>query len=693
MGNESSISGKEIGIMRIKKNDLFIGIYIMCAILFFIISIPSGLLDVLLAFNIAIAFIILFNALYAKEVLDMASFPTILLFTTLFRISLNVSSTKLILTNGDAGKVVETFGEFVGGGTLVIGIIIFIILIIVQFVVINKGSERVAEVTARFTLDAMAGKQMAIDSDLNTGAITDKEAAERRKKLQQENSFFGSMDGATKYVKGDATAGLIITGINLVGGIIMGMMYGGLSINEALQKYTILTIGDGLCSQIPSLLISLSTGILVTKSSSEGELGDEMVGQLFSIDRVLLMVGVALAALGILTPLPIYIFVPFGLVLVILSQKVKAKAGEAKIEEEVEKEETEAQEIRKPENVVSLLNVDPIELEFGYGIIPLADVNQGGDLLDRVVMIRRQIALELGAVVPIIRLRDNIQLNPNQYIIKIKGIQVSEGEILFDHYMAMNPGYVEEEITGIPTFEPSFHLPAIWITEGQRERAESLGYTVVDPPSIIATHLTEVIRQHIAELLTRQDVQNLINNIKDNNSALVDELVPKLLSIGEIQKVLQNLLSEGISIRDLVTIFETLADHASVTRDTDILTEYVRQSLKRAISGKYFSPNEVTNVITLDPAVEQEIMGAVKNTEQGSYLALDPERVKKIIGSLTEQLKKLEDMGRNPIVITSPIVRLYFKKLASDYFKDIIVISYNEVESNVELQSVGMVTA
>ena len=678
--------------MRIKKNDLFIGIYIMCAILFFIISIPSGLLDVLLAFNIAVAFIILFNALYAKEVLDMASFPTILLFTTLFRISLNVSSTKLILTNGDAGKVVETFGEFVGGGNLVIGIIIFIILIIVQFVVINKGSERVAEVTARFTLDAMAGKQMAIDSDLNTGAITDKEAAERRKKLQQENSFFGSMDGATKYVKGDATAGLI-TGINLVGGIIMGMMYGGLSINEALQKYTILTIGDGLCSQIPSLLISLSTGILVTKSSSEGELGDEMVGQLFSIDRVLLMVGVALAALGILTPLPIYIFVPFGLVLVILSQKVKAKAGEAKIEEEVEKEETEAQEIRKPENVVSLLNVDPIELEFGYGIIPLADVNQGGDLLDRVVMIRRQIALELGAVVPIIRLRDNIQLNPNQYIIKIKGIQVSEGEILFDHYMAMNPGYVEEEITGIPTFEPSFHLPAIWITEGQRERAESLGYTVVDPPSIIATHLTEVIRQHIAELLTRQDVQNLINNIKDNNSALVDELVPKLLSIGEIQKVLQNLLSEGISIRDLVTIFETLADHASVTRDTDILTEYVRQSLKRAISNKYFPSDETTSVVTLDPAVEQEIMGAVKNTEQGSYLALDPERVKKIIGSLTEQLKKLEDMGRNPIVITSPIVRLYFKKLASDYFKDIIVISYNEVESNVELQSVGMVTA
>ena len=679
--------------MKIKKNDLFIGIYLLAAVLFFIISIPSWLLDILLAINILVAMVVLFNSLFAKEVLDMASFPTMLLFTTIFRISLNVSSTKLILKNGDAGKVVDTFGKFVGGGNLVIGIIIFIILIIVQFIVINKGSERVAEVTARFTLDAMAGKQMAIDSDLNTGAITDKEAAERRKKLQQENSFFVSMDGATKYVKGDATAGLIITGINLVGGIVMGMVYGGLSINDALSKYTILTIGDGLSSQIPSLLISLATGILVTKASSDGELGDEIVGQLFSMDRVLIMVGAALSVLGILTPLPWYIFVPLGAALIFYGRKLGTKAGEAKIEESAEQEENEAQEIRKPENVVSLLNVDPIELEFGYGIIPLADVNQGGDLLDRVVMIRRQIALELGAVVPIIRLRDNIQLNPNQYVIKIKGIQVSEGEILFDHYMAMNPGYVEEEITGIPTFEPSFHLPAIWITESQRERAESLGYTVVDPPSIIATHLTEVIRQHIAELLTRQDVQNLINNIKDNNSTLIDELVPKLMGIGEIQKVLQNLLEEGISIRDLVTILETLADHAAVTRDPDILTEYARQGLKRAISSKYFTVGEVTNVVTVDPAIEQEIMNSVKNTEQGSYLSLDPERSKKIVEALGNELKKLEDMGKNPIVITSPIVRMYFRNLAKDYYKDIIVISYNEVESNVELQSVGMVTA
>ena len=679
--------------MNIRKTDLFIGIYILAAVIFMIVSIPSWLLDILVALNISVAMIILFNALFAKEVLDMSAFPTMILFTTIFRISLNISSTKLLLKTGNPGKVISTFGSFVGGGDIIIGAIVFILITVVQFVVINKGSERVSEVTARFTLDAMPGKQMAIDSDLNAGAITDKEAAVRRKKLQQENAFFGSMDGANKYVKGDATAGLIITGVNLVGGILMAVLRQGMDINEALNTYTILTIGDGLCSQIPSLLISLSNGIIVTKASSEEGLSDTLVQELFSLDKVLLMVGAAMVFIGVFTPLPIYIFVPIGIVLIIVSRNVGKTAGEQAIEEEVQSEEDAAQEIRRPENVVSLLNVDPIELEFGYGIIPLADVNQGGDLLDRVVMIRRQIALELGAVVPIIRLRDNIQLNPNQYIIKIKGIQVSEGEILFDHYMAMNPGYVEEEITGIPTFEPSFHLPAIWITESQRERAESLGYTVVDPPSIIATHLTEVIRQHIAELLTRQDVQNLINNIKDNNQALIDELVPKLIGIGEIQKVLQNLLSEGISIRDLVTIFETLADHAAVTRDTDILTEYVRQSLKRAISGKYFPPNEVTNVITLDPKVEQEIMAAVKNTEQGAYLSLDPARTKAIMDSLGEELKKLEDMGKNPIVITSPIVRLYFKKLASDYYKDIIVISYNEVESNVELQSVGMVTA
>ena len=674
------------------KSDIALGAFILIPILCLIIPVPLFLLDILFGLNIALSMIILFNALFSKEPLDMSSFPTLLLLTTLFRLALNVSSTRNILLYGEAGNVVNTFGNFVGGGNLVVGGIVFLVLIIMQLLVINKGSERVSEVTARFTLDAMPGKQMAIDADLNTGAITDEEARKRREKIQQESAFFGSMDGATKYVKGDATAGLIITVLNFVGGIAIGVLMNGADFSTALQTYSILTIGDGLTSQIPSLMISLATGILVTKSSKEADIGNILQKQLFSTPKVMNIVGIALIGLGIFTPLNIVIFVGYGILFIITGRMMSAELEMAETEESVSEEEESAEEIRRPENVNSLLQVDAIELEFGYGIIPLADVNQGGDLLDRVVMIRRQIALELGCVVPMIRLRDNIQLNPNQYLIKIKGVPVSEGEILFDHYMAMNPGYVEEEISGIPTFEPSFHLPAIWITESQRERAESLGYTVVDPPSIIATHLTEIIRTHLADLLTRQDVQNLINNVKDANETLISELVPKMLSVGEIEKVLQNLLAEGISIRDLVTIFETLADYATTTHDTDVLTEYVRQSLKRAISNQYFFSNEITSVITLDPKVEQEIMNAVKQTEQGSYLALDPEYTQKLMISLKEEMSKLEELGRTPIIITSPIVRMYFKRLTEEQFKNLHVLSYNEIDSDVELQSVGMVT-
>ena len=675
-----------------KRQDIFLGLYILVPVVFLIVPIPTLLLDILILFNIGIALVILFNALFSKEALNMSIFPTLLLMTTLFRMSLNVSSTRNILLHGYAGNVVETFGQFVGGGNLVVGMVIFFILIIIQFIVINKGSERVSEVTARFTLDAMPGKQMAIDADLNTGAIDDAEAKRRREKIQDESTFFGAMDGATKYVKGDATAGLIITAINLVGGIVLGVVVQGAEISDALSKYTILTIGDGLVSQIPSLLISLSTGIIVTKASKESDLGNVLIRQLFSIPKVLYIVGLTMAFLGICTPLNTLLCLIYAVLFIAAGRAIQANVEEAEIEDEVETEEQSAEEIRRPENVVSLLQVDPIELEFGYGIIPLADVNQGGDLLDRVVMIRRQIALELGCVVPMIRLRDNIQLKPNQYVIKIKGVPVSEGEILFDHYMAMNPGYVEEEITGIPTFEPSFHLPAIWITESQRERAESLGYTVVDPPSIIATHLTEVIRNNLNELLTRQDVQNLINNIQEANTTLISELVPKLLSVGEIQKVLQNLLEEGISIRDLVTIFETLADNAATTRDTDVLTEYVRQSLKRAISNKYFPANEMTSVVTLDPKIEQEIMSSVKQTEQGAYINLAPEKTQDILNSVKEEVDKMEELGKNPIIVTSPIVRMYFKKITSEQFKDLIVVSYNEIDTDVELQSIGMVT-
>ncbi|MCI8750772.1 MAG: flagellar biosynthesis protein FlhA [Lachnospiraceae bacterium] len=675
-----------------KKQDLFLGLYILLPVVFLIVPMPTVLLDILILFNICVALIILFNALFSKEAVAMSSFPTLLLMTTLFRMSLNVSSTRNILLTGYAGNVVETFGQFVGGGNLVIGIIIFMILVIVQFVVINKGSERVSEVTARFTLDAMPGKQMAIDADLNTGAIDDEEAKKRRDKIQAESSFFGAMDGATKYVKGDATAGLIISVVNFAGGLVLGVVLQGLELMDAVSKYTILTIGDGLVSQIPSLLISLSTGILVTKASKDADLGNVLIKELFAIPKVLYIVGGTMAFLGIATPLSTVLCLIYAILFIIAGRAVESAIEEVNIEDEVGEEEESAEEIRRPENVVSLLQVDPIELEFGYGIIPLADVNQGGDLLDRVVMIRRQIALELGCVVPMIRLRDNIQLNPNQYLIKIKGVPISEGEILFDHYMAMNPGYVEEEITGIPTFEPSFHLPAIWITESQRERAESLGYTVVDPPSIIATHLTEVVRSNIDELLTRQDVQNLINNVQEANSTLIADLVPKLLNVGEIQKVLQNLLKEGISIRDLVTIFETLADNAMTTRDTDVLTEYVRQSLKRAISNKYFPSNEMTSVVTLDPKIEQEIMGSVKQTEQGAYINLAPEKMQEILNSVKDEVDKMEELGKNPIIVTSPIVRMYFKKITSEQFRDLTVISYNEIAPDVELQSIGMVT-
>lgn len=673
--------------------DYGVALYLVAAIMMLLIPMDKLLMDILLSVDMAIAFAVLFTAMFSKEVLDMSYFPTILLFTTIFRIALNVSSTRLILTTGDPGKVIQVFGQFVGGGNLVIGVIIYIIILIVQLIVINKGSERVAEVTARFTLDAMPGKQMAIDADLNTGAIDDAEAKRRRNKLQEEASFFGSMDGASKYVKGDTAAGLIITVINIVGGLIMGIVAAGMSLQDAMQHYTILTIGDGLVGAIPSLMISMATGILVTKGAHEADFGRELIGQVFGVTKSMYLVGGVLTGLGILTPLPTITYVGIGVVFIIAARVSQQAVEESKIEEMVQEDEVQAEAVRKPENVNTLLQVDPIELEFGYGIIPLADVNQGGDLLDRVVMIRRQIALELGTVVPIIRLRDNIQLNPNQYIIKIKGIQISEGEILFDHYMAMNPGSVEEEITGIPTFEPSFHLPAIWITESQRERAESYGYTVVDPPSIIATHLTEVIREHIAELLTRQDVQNLVNNLKEGNQALADELVPKLMSLGEIEKVLQNLLREGISIRDLVTIFETLADYAPSTHDTDVLTEYVRQSLKRAISTKYFSTEETTSVVTLDPKLEQQIMDSVKQTENGAYLTMDPEKTKQIIHSTEVETKKLEDAGKPMIVMTSPIVRMYFKKMTQDYFKDLVVVSYNEVEPQIELQSVGMITA
>jgi len=678
-----------------KMQESIIGIFIVAIVVCIVIPLPTPLIDLLLMINIAISLLILLNALYAKEALEISLFPTILLVTTLFRLTLSISTTRLILGEAYAGEVIQVFGEFVARGNIVLGVIVFAIITIVNLMVITKGSGRVAEVTARFTLDAMPGKQMAIDADLNSGLIDEEGAKTRRKKIQDEASFYGAMDGAAKFVSGDAKAGILIIFIDLVAGVAMGMtgLATGTSMpfGDAINLFTLLMIGDGLVSQIPALLISVATGLIVTKATADGNISTQVAGQIFARPMIIYIAGGALALMGVATPLPTFIFVPGGLALMYIGYRRNRGQQIEAIEEEVTAEDEEAQEIRRPENVVSLLNVDPILLIFGYGLIPLVDTNQGGDLLDRVVMIRRQIALELGAVVPIIRLRDDIKLSPNQYKILIKGVEVAAGDIMFDHYMAMNPGYVEEEIDGIETVEPYLGLPALWISEGQRERAEALGYTVVDPPAIIATHLTEIIRSYLHELLSRQDVQSLINNVKEAHSTLVEELVPKQMSIGEIQKVLANLLREGISIRDLVTVLETLADYAPMTRDTDMLTEYVRQALRRAISNKYFE-GEANNVITLDPGLEQQIMGSVQQTDQGSYLALDPNTTQKIFDSLNTEISKLTSMGLQPIILTSPIVRIYFKRLVEQIAPNLVVLSYNELDPNAEIQSIGMVS-
>lgn len=672
-----------------RARDISLPVIIVAIVLAFIIPLPSAVIDVLLAVNIMVSVIILLNTIYMREALQMSIFPSLLVITTLFRLALNVSTTRLIIGRGEAGGVIEGFGRFVGGNDLVVGFIIFIVITLVNFMVITRGAERVAEVAARFTLDAMPGKQMAIDADLNSGLIDEAEAKERRKKIQKEADFYGSMDGASKFVKNDAIMGIVITVLNIVGGIIMGMVTRGESIQEALQTYAILTIGDGLVSQIPALMISTSTSFIVTRAASESDMGTDFLKQVFSNPKVLYIASALSFILAFF--LPTIPFLILATVLAFLGYTLSRQQIAEQKQQEVQIEETEVEEIRKPENVVSLLQVDPIEVEFGYGIIPLADVNQGGDLLDRVVMIRRQLALELGMIVPIIRLRDNIQLAPNEYQIKVKGVDVARGELMLDRYMAMDPGLAEEEIDGIKTTEPAFGLPATWITEDQRDRAEMLGYTVVDPPSVIATHLTEVIKKYAHELTGRQEVQALLDNVKQNYPVIVEELIPKLMTVGEIQKVLANLLKEGVSIRDMVTILEALADYAPVTNDTDMLTEYVRQRLGRAISRRFFS-DQNTSVITLDPKLEQLMLDSLQKTETGTYLTLEPGVTNQILGSLSRQVHKLVQLGKQPIVLASPVVRLYFRKLADQAIPGIVVLSYNELDPELEIQSAGVVS-
>jgi flagellar biosynthesis protein FlhA len=674
----------------IKYSDVLVALAIITIVVMMIIPLPAVILDLLLTLNITMSLIVVMVAVYNVEPLDFSVFPSLLLITTLFRLALNVSSTRLILLNGYAGEVIMSFGNFVVGGNAIVGFIMFVILIIIQFIVITRGAERVAEVAARFTLDAMPGKQMSIDADLNAGLIQDSEAKARRVKIQREADFFGAMDGASKFVKGDAIAAIIIIVINIVGGFIIGMVQLNMSVTQALQQYTLLTVGEGLVNQIPALLISTATGLVVTRAASSASLGQDLASQILSNEKVFFIVSGVLMLFAIVPGLPGIPFLILSVFLFGIGYVLHSSKKNVAQEEVSKQEERELEDVRKPENIISLLHVDPMELEIGYSLIPLVDVGQGGDLLDRVVMIRRQCALELGLVVPTIRIRDNIQLKPSVYVIKLKGVEIARGELLLEHYMAMNPGTVYEEISGIPTEEPAFGLPALWIQEGDREKAELAGYTVVDTVSVLATHLTEVIKGHAAEILGRQEVQTLVEAIKEKNPAVVDELVPNLLSYGEIQKVLANLLRERISIRDMVTILETLADYAGLTKDTEVLNEYVRHALSRNICNSFVINNTLT-CLTVDPKLESTISGAVQRTEQGSFVALDPKTMQAFVSCLTAEIPKLTNLGYQPIVLTSPAVRRYFHKLTERVAPNLIVLSYAEIEPKVEIQTLGMV--
>ena len=674
-----------------KKADITIALLIL-TILFIMIFPPSTvLMDFILIINVAICIIILLFSLYVKDPVDFSVFPTILLFITLFRLALNLSTTRLILGNqGDAGRVIRTFGEVVVGGNIAVGVIAFLIILIVQFMVITKGAERVAEVCARFTLDAMPGKQMAIDADLNSGLIDEDMARQRREKIQHEADFHGAMDGASKFIKGDAIAGLLITFVNIIGGIIIGMLTMDQDIGTILKTFTLATIGDGLITQIPALLVSTASGIIITRSGRNVTFGSEMASQILAQPQALVMGGVLIIIISFVPGLPMIPMWIVASVLIIGGYVVHSRHQKAAVVEEQEVEEVTAEEKRKPESVTALLQVDPIELEFGYGIVPMADVSQGGDLLDRVVMIRRQCALDMGIIVPAIRLRDNIQLAANAYSIKIKGVEIAKGEVMADHLLALSSGDVEEEIYGIQTIEPTFGLPALWIPKGDREEAELLGYSTVDPPSVIATHLTEIIKRYGHELLNRQQVQTLTDNLKKTQPALVDEVVPKLFSLGEVQKILSNLLSENVPIRDMATIIETLGDYGSATRDTDLLTEYVRQALRRSIS-KRFIPENVAYAITLDPSLEQLIIDSTKQSEHGAYLAIEPVQAHSIFDKLRAIIGNMKNRGKTPVVLTSPLVRRQFRKIAEQVSPELAVLSYNEIENSVEVYSEGII--
>ncbi len=675
-------------------------VFVILAIFLIIIPLPTWLLDMLFVVNIALSLVILLFTMYIKEPLEFSIFPSMLLITTIFRLGLNISSTRLILMNqGNAGQIVASFGQFVMGGNAVIGFIVFILITVVQMLVVTKGAERVAEVTARFTLDAMPGKQMAIDADLNSGIITEDEAKIRRQKIQRESDFFGAMDGASKFVKGDATFSIVAAIVNLLGGAVMGLVFDGMEFMDVLNVYSLATVGDGLCSQVPALFISTSMGMIVTRSASEDTLNSDIKNQMSAQPLVMLIAGGVMLVMMLIPGFPkVQLFVlgaaliALGVVLMRTQKEAAIRTDAAVQEMEANREALSEMEYYKDiDNVYKLLNVEPIEMEFGYSLIPLADENSGGTLIERVVIFRKQFAMDMGMVFPSVRMTDNQHINPNQYVIKIKGEIVAHAEILMDHYLALDSGSVTKEVDGIDTVEPAFNIPAKWISEQNKLRAEIAGYTLIDPTSVIITHLSEIIKNYSHELLSRQDVKTMLDKLKHTNPTIVEDIVPNIVSPAYLQKVLCLLLKEGVPIRDLQTILETIADNQHNMKDVDITTEYVRQALKRTITRRFSDGGQI-RVLTLDTETENKIVASVKKSEQGSYLAMDPQTIQMLIASLNEQIDKVKDVVPMPIVLTSPIVRIYFKKLIDQFIPNVTVLSFSEIDNSVQIQAVGNVT-
>lgn len=679
-------------------------VFVILVVALIIIPLPTFLLDFAFVFNISISLMILLISIYIKDALEFSVFPSILLLTTLFRLGLNISSTRKILSNGgNAGKVVETFGNFVLGGNVVVGFIVFIIIVIVQFLVITKGAERVAEVSARFTLDAMPGKQMAIDADLNSGLIDEAEARRRRSNVQREAEFYGAMDGATKFVKGDSIMSIIITFVNLIGGVIIGMISGDATFTEVLNTYSIATVGDGLVSQIPALLISTATGMIVTRSASESSLGSDLTGQFSAQPTIMFVAGGAMIVFALIPGMPKLQTFLLGAILIALGSMLTRTTSKVAIEEEEDKNklvskefgsetQTETEYFRNIDNVYELLAVDAIEMNFGYSIIPLVDQTNGSNFVDRLVMFRKQFAQDMGMVIPAVRLRDDGSLNPNQYVIKIRGEEIARGEILVDYVLALDPGNLTGTVDGIETIEPAYGIPGKWITPDKKDIAEIYGYTVIDPLSVIITHMSETVKKHAYELLTRQDVSQLLENLKKNSGVAVDEIVPTLITLTNLQKILCNLLREGVPIRDMEMIIETIAANASQVRDVELLTEQIRQTLKRTITRKWAEGGQI-KVITLDASVEKVIINSIKTSENGgAIMNIDPDTMQKIITNLTNAIKKVKDVITTPIVLTSPVVRIYFSKMLEQFSQNTVVLSYNEIDNGVQIQAVANIT-